>query len=128
MSGILAYITLEANSVTLQCLKWLPNFFWFTYSFIHMCIHCLGHLSPEPPALSLPTPQIQFCWREDISNNKKDIAILLVWDKDNKTESFLALLPCKCVLQPELVHLYQAFSQHPGHPPIVTSVSLRLLY
>jgi hypothetical protein len=23
------------------------------------------------------------CWREDLSNNKKDIAFLLVWDKDS---------------------------------------------
>jgi hypothetical protein len=30
---------------------------------------------------------------------------LLVWDKD--TERFLVLLPCTCVLQPRLVHLYQ---------------------
>jgi hypothetical protein len=23
----------------------------FFYSFIHMCIHCLGHVSPPPPPL-----------------------------------------------------------------------------
>jgi hypothetical protein len=38
------------------------------------------------------------------------------------------LLPRTCVLQPELVHLYQASSLLPGHLPIVTSVVLRLLY
>jgi hypothetical protein len=25
-------------------------FFLFIYSFIHMCIHCLGHFSPLPPS------------------------------------------------------------------------------
>jgi hypothetical protein len=29
--------------------------FWFIYSFIHMCIHCLGHLSPLPPTPTLST-------------------------------------------------------------------------
>jgi hypothetical protein len=43
-------------------------------------------------------------------------------------ERFVALLPCTCVLQPKLVHLYQTSSLLPGHLPIVTSVSLRLLY
>jgi hypothetical protein len=34
----------------------------------------------------------------------------------------------KCVLQPKLIHLYQTSSLLPGHLPIVTSVTLRLLY
>jgi hypothetical protein len=38
------------------------------------------------------------------------------------------LLLCTCVWQPELIHLYQISSLLPGHLPIVTSVSLRLLY
>jgi hypothetical protein len=38
------------------------------------------------------------------------------------------LLPCTCVLQPELIHLYQTSSLLPGHLPILTSVILRLLY
>jgi hypothetical protein len=53
---------------------------------------------------------------------------LLVWDKDNYTEGFLALLPCTCVLQSELIHLYQTSSLLPSHIPIVTSVILRLVY
>jgi hypothetical protein len=73
-------------------------------------------------------PLLQFCWRENIRDNKKDIAFLLVWDKDSCTESFLALLPCTCVLQPTLIHLYQTSSLFPSHLPIVTSASLRLLY
>jgi hypothetical protein len=43
-------------------------------------------------------------------------------------QRFLALLPCTCVLQPELVHCYQTSSLLPCHLPIVTSASLRLLY
>jgi hypothetical protein len=38
------------------------------------------------------------------------------------------LFPCTCVLQPELIHLYQTSSLLPSHLPIVASVSLRLLY
>jgi hypothetical protein len=53
---------------------------------------------------------------------------LLVWEKDSCTERFLALLPCTCVLQPTLVHLYQTSSLLPGHLPTVASVSLRLFY
>jgi hypothetical protein len=49
---------------------------------------------------------LPFCWRENIRDNMKDIAFLLVWDKDSHTERFLVLLLCTCVLQPILVHLY----------------------
>jgi hypothetical protein len=45
---------------------------------------------------------------------------LLAWDKDSYTERFLALLPCTCILQPKLIHLYQTSSLLPGHLPIVT--------
>jgi hypothetical protein len=124
--------------------EWTPwttfGVFFIVYSFIHMCIHCLGHLSPLPSGSSLPPattlasrqnlffPLLQFCWREDISDNKKDIVFLLVWDKDSYTERFLALLPCTCVLQPTLVHFYQTSSLLPSPLPIVASASLRLLY
>jgi hypothetical protein len=60
----------------------------------------------------------QFCWRESIRDNKKEIAFLLAWDKDSSTERFLALLPCTCLLQPKLVHLYQSL-----HYFLVTSQS-----
>jgi hypothetical protein len=71
---------------------------------------------------------LQFCWRESIGDNRKDIALLLVWDNDNYTEWFLALLPCTCALLPTLVCLYQTSSLLPGPLPIVGSASLRLLY
>jgi hypothetical protein len=62
-----------------------------------------------------------------MGDNKKDIAFLLVWDKDSYTERLLALFPCTCVLQPTLVHLCQTSLLLPGSFPIVVSASLRLL-
>jgi hypothetical protein len=53
---------------------------------------------------------------------------LLAWDKDSYTERFLALLPCTCVLQPKLVHLYQTSSLLPSHLLIVASANLWLLF
>jgi hypothetical protein len=69
-----------------------------------------------------------FIEEKNIRDNKKHITFLLVWDKDSYTERFLALLPCTCVLQPTLVHLYQISSPLPSPRPIVDSSCLRLLY
>jgi hypothetical protein len=103
-----------------------------------MCIHWAisTPCSQLPPSTPYPLtlrqnlfcPLPQFCWREDISNNKKDKAFLLIWDKESYKERFLALLPCPCVLQPKLIHLYLTSSLLPGHRPIVNSVILRLSY
>jgi hypothetical protein len=96
-------------------------------SFIHMryivwaiSLPC----TPSPPSPSTPftsrqnlfCPLLQFCWKEDISNNKKDIALLLVWDKESYTERFLALVSCTSVLQPKLIHLYHTSSPLPWSP------------
>jgi hypothetical protein len=110
------------------------------YSLSHLCIHCLSNLPHTLPLLPfpfLPSPLtfrpnllcslLQFCWREDISDNEKDKAFLLLWDKDSYAEKFLASFPCTRVLQPTLVHLYLTSSLLPGHLPIVASVTL-LLY
>jgi hypothetical protein len=48
----------------------------------------------------------QLCWRENIRDNKKNIAFLLVWDKDSYTERFLVLSPWIYILQLKLVHLF----------------------
>jgi hypothetical protein len=92
----------------------------------------LGPYSPFPPPTSrqnLFCPFVlQFYCRENIRDNKKGTVFLLVSDKDSYTERFLALLPCTCVLQPTLVHLYLTSSLLPSPLPIVTSASLRLLY
>jgi hypothetical protein len=85
-------------------------------------------LIPLASRQNLFCPLLEFCWRENIRDDKKDIAFLLDWDKDSYTERFLALLPCTCVLQPKLVHLYQTSSPLPSQLPIMASVSLRLLY
>jgi hypothetical protein len=85
-----------------------------------MCIHCLGHLSPTPASRqNLLCLLLQFFWRGNIKANKKDTAFLLAWAKDSYTERLLALLPCTCVLQPELVHLYMTSSLPPSHLPVV---------
>jgi hypothetical protein len=84
--------------------KFSLSSFFIVFTFIHMCIHCLGPLSPLSP---VPTPcfeaesvlpfVLQFCWRENIKDNKKYIAFLLVWDKDSYKKGFLVLLPCTCI-------------------------------
>jgi hypothetical protein len=65
---------------------------------------------------------------EKTGDKKKDMSFLLVWGKDSYTERFLALLPCTCLWQPTLVHLYQTSSLLPGPLPIVASGNLKLLY
>jgi hypothetical protein len=47
----------------------------FYYSFIHMCIHCLGHLSPLPPTPLPPTPKGLFNqnYKSLKRGNKEDI-------------------------------------------------------
>jgi hypothetical protein len=59
---------------------------------------------------------------------KKNMAFLLVWDKDSYIGRFFVLFPCTCVLQTKLVHLYQISSLLPSPLPIVDSASLKLLY
>jgi hypothetical protein len=109
-----------------------------------MCIHCATSSSVFPlttpphnsPSQITPTTRqnlfhpllFPFCWKENIRDNKKDISLLLVWDKDSYTDQFLALFPCTCVLQPTLVCFYQTSSLLPGPFPIVASANLRLLY
>jgi hypothetical protein len=64
-------------------------FFYFLNSFIHMCIHCLGHFSlcPQPPpSLSLPSPfQAEhvlplylILLKRRHKHNKEDKAFLLI--------------------------------------------------
>jgi hypothetical protein len=95
-----------------------------------MCIHYLGHLPPSSASRQnlFCLLVLRFCWRENIRDNKKVIVFLLVWDKDNYTERFIALFPCLWILQPMLVHLYQTSSLLPSPFLIVASASLRLLY
>jgi hypothetical protein len=95
---------------------YILSFVFFLYSYTHMCIHCFSYFSPLPQLSPSPSdhltsrqnlvcPFLQFCWIEDVSNNKKNKAFA-IWDKDSNKEKFLALLPCRSVLQHELIHLY----------------------
>jgi hypothetical protein len=107
---------------------------FFVFLHVFMCAYIVSFLPSAPHLLPLSSPHptfrqnlffpfLQFHWREDISNNKK---VSSSWDKDSYIERFLALLPCKSVLQPKLIHLYMTSSLLPGHLPILTSVTLWL--
>jgi hypothetical protein len=102
-------------------------FYLFILSFLHLftCIHCLGHFPPLPGRICSCSFLLFSNFVEEII---RKTAFLLVWGKDSYTERFLVLLPCTCVLQPTLVHLYQPASLLPSPLPIMASASLRLLY
>jgi hypothetical protein len=95
---------------------------------MHTHTHTHTHTPHTTSGKNLFHPLLWFCWLEKKRDNKKDIELLLAWDKSSYTGRFLALLPCTCVLQPKLVHLYQTSLLLPGHLPIVASDNLRLLY
>jgi hypothetical protein len=102
----------------------------FILSFLHFltCVYIIW--DPTPTSWqNLFSPLIfRFCWIENMKDKKKNMAFLLIWNKDNYTKRFLELLPRTFVLQPVLGHLYQTSSLLPGPLPIVASVSLRLIY
>jgi hypothetical protein len=88
----------------------LPVSLFFFYS-LFTCAYIVWATSPPCP-LPTPSPPIplsfmqnlfcpffQFCWREDISNNKKIKAFLLVEIRIAK-QRLLALLSCTNVLNP----------------------------
>jgi hypothetical protein len=71
---------------------------WHSFLFIYLCFLSMFYTFQDNSCI------FSFFF------NKKDIAFLLLWDN---LERFLALLPCICVLQPTLVHLYTFWS--PSH-------------
>jgi hypothetical protein len=80
------------------------------------------HLQAEP----IPSTCSPILLNKNIKDNKKNMAVLLVWDEDSYTGRFLLLFPC--TWKPKLVLFYQTSSLLPGSFPIVASASLRLLY
>jgi hypothetical protein len=104
------------------------SFYFIVFTFTYMCIHCVRPPYPLPGRICSGCLLFWFCWRENIKDSKKDIAVLLVWDKNCYTERFLALEPFTCVLWSTLVHFYQTSSLLPGPLPIMASANLRLLY
>jgi hypothetical protein len=111
----------------------------FAYVCVCVCV-CVCTLYTHASKHSLRKPLIfgqnVFCTvvslillkRKKIGDNKKDMPFLLVWDKDQYSETFVVLFPHSCALQPTSVHLRQTSSVLPGPLSIVASVSLRLLY
>jgi hypothetical protein len=66
--------------------------------------------------------------RMNIKDEKGNVELLLVQDKDSYTGSFLVLMPCMYVLQPQLVPLFQSFSLLPSPLLMVAPASLRFLW
>jgi hypothetical protein len=95
------------------------------FTFTYMCTHYLGHFHPHPTSDRTCSA---FFVEEKTKDNKKNIVVLLVCDKDSYTERFLVFFTWTYVLQPTLVHLYQTSSLLPSPFPIAASASLRLLY
>jgi hypothetical protein len=78
------------------------------------CIHYLDHIHPSTPfPHHLPSPTIAthlsphnlyhtsvfwFHRRKNIKYSKRNMTLLLVWDKDSYTGNFLVLFPCMYVL------------------------------
>jgi hypothetical protein len=115
-------------------LPWLPEQSQ-QVSFLHLltCVYITWTTSPtlpSPPGRTCSTLlSSDFVEEKHIKDDKKNIAFLLVWDKDSYIGRFLLLFPCTCVLQPQLIHLKQTSSLLPSPLPIVAIVaSLRLLY
>jgi hypothetical protein len=75
-------------------------------------------------------PFLQFSWREDISNNKKDIQVLLVWDKDSYTASIASMHMCITTWidssLPDLFTTSQSHSHSDLYPFKVTILTLLL--
>jgi hypothetical protein len=124
---------------TLLCFIPSPPDSWNSFNRYHFCIYLhvytsFALYSPPTPFLCclLPNlfhPTILWFWRrKNIKDKKRNMVFLLVWDKDIYMERFLVLFPGTCVLQPQLVHLYQSSSLLPSPLPIVAPTSLRFLY
>jgi hypothetical protein len=79
-------------------------FFLFYHFYIYLHVHTL--FGPPTPS-HLPTPAswknlfcplfLWFCWRENIRDNKKDIALLLVWGEDCYTEILSVIAMHMCI-------------------------------
>jgi hypothetical protein len=110
------------------CINTTFSFFYFViFTFTYMCMHCFGPPPLSPPLFLFGPLVLQFCWRENIGDNKKGTAFLLLWDRNSYTERFLALLPYTCVLQPKLVHPCQTYLLLPVPLPIVASCQFKII-
>jgi hypothetical protein len=66
---------------------WIQPCFFFLFNCFYIYSHVYTLFVLSPPHLQaepvLPSCLLRFWWRENISDKKKDIAFLLVWDKDS---------------------------------------------
>jgi hypothetical protein len=84
--------------------------------------------TPSPCQNLFCPPILWFCGRKNIKDKMRNVAFLLVWDKDSYTGRFLVLFLCMYILQSQLVKLYQSSSLLPSPFPMVAPGNLRLLY
>jgi hypothetical protein len=104
--------------------------FFHFYFYSHVYTLFGSPLFPTQQLLSetcLPS-YMWFCWRENISDNKKDIAFLIICEKDSYKERFLALLQCTYFLQTTFVISTRPLFYFLVPLPIVAFARLRLLY
>jgi hypothetical protein len=102
MNLFLNFFFFQNLESSFSSISFLFNFFYcfYIYSYVYTLFG-----PPFPSILCLPASRqnlfcplvLQFCWRENIRDNKKDIAFFLVWDKGSYIERFLVLLPCTWV-------------------------------
>jgi hypothetical protein len=99
----------------------LVEFLKFFHFYMYSCT--LFGLSPHTPSRQnlFHTLVLWYCWRENIRNNKKDIAFLLGWGKDSYAERYLALFPGIYAWQPTFVQTSSLLS---SPLPIVASATL----
>jgi hypothetical protein len=100
---------------------------------LHTCVHIICTIFIFLPLSLLPPPQLvpstslhrtcstllfsNFVEEKYIKDKNRNMAFLLVWDKDSYTGCFLVLFPWICVLQLQLVHLFQSSSLLPSPCP-----------
>jgi hypothetical protein len=92
------------------------------------CIYIVWANSPCPIQNLFCPLVLRFCRWKNIKDNKKNMVLLLVWDKDTYIGWFLVLFPHICVLEPKLVNLCHTSSLLPSPLPVVVLARLRLLY